>query len=508
MPTVILLDVSLSMSRRVAGTDGRKTDLQLRHLAVQGIHHFLDEMKERCRLEFTALIAFSSLWEIVVPFTRDIAALKSGCLTVDVYDKTCIENALHGVENLVMDEWGSVVPVNVILVTDGRLGTGKGTLKESISKAPSEEANFPLPFSFPSNLSIVCIADQNVEHNFSDSMSSYRKLIDINRKNGEIYLPESPLNVNNIEQCFHKIILNHYESFEGTLLCGNLKSEITLSPAPNFKNSWMMILESYRQEHCDLNALKMPNELKIIGFLDIADISNPPYISRHIVIPIRQKSETNEEQVHSPLCSEEDGKNPCFCVLLHGSLKIEKMVAAIQLGSDWHGMLYSWSDNRKKSALMLSVFEPGLNISWLGKLSNLGPSAELPINPYQYDPKEDAEETPYPVAPNKRRSYHLQPNVVWVRNAGLQSDIQKVMRYAKKLPEKHSAFFKELNRLRRAGLCYSFHQLLFHVADLLEKEARGASNEVARQLMNAASELRLAPKRGLARNIGPMPETV
>ncbi len=90
---------------------------------------------------------------------------------------------------------------------------------------------------------------------------------------------------------------------------------------------------------------------------------------------------------------------------------------------DWQGMLYSWSDTRKKSALMLSVFEPGLSISWLGEMKNLGPSAELKINPYQYDQKEDAEETPFPVAPNKRRSYHLQPNVVWVKNAGLQVQV-------------------------------------------------------------------------------------
>ena len=83
-------------------------------------------------------------------------------------------------------------------------------------------------------------------------------------------------------------------------------------------------------------------------------------------------------------------------------------------------MLYSWSDNRKKSALMLSVFEPNLFISWLGDVKNLGPSAEVSKNPYQYDQKEDAEETPFPIAPNRRRSYHLQPNVVWVKNAGLQ----------------------------------------------------------------------------------------
>ncbi len=332
MPTVILLDVSLSMSRRITAQDGLKTDIQLRHFAVQGIHHFLDELYGRCRLEFTALVAFSSLWEIVVPFTRDVSALKAGCLSVDVYDKTCIENALRGVEAMVMEEWGSVVPINVILVTDGRLGTGKGSLKESLNKTSNEEGTFVLPFSFPCNLSVICIADSNNEEELSDSSICYKKLIDMKRKNGEIYIPESPLNIKHIEQCFHKIIIGHYEPYEGTLLCGNLKSEITLSPPPNFKNSWMIILKSYRPEQEDSAVMRMPNEFNIIGFLDIADISNPPYVSRHVVTPIPKSSQTNTKQVLSPTCSDEDGKTPCFCVLLHGSLKIEKMVAVVQLG--------------------------------------------------------------------------------------------------------------------------------------------------------------------------------
>lgn len=98
---------------------------------------------------------------------------------------------------------------------------------------------------------------------------------------------------------------------------------------------------------------------------------------------------------------------------------------------NWFGMLHSWSDNRKKSTLMLSVFEPNVTISWLGDFKSLGTSAELTPNPYQYDQKEDAEETPFPVAPTRRRSYHLQPNVVWIKNAGLQvfASIQQQLKF-------------------------------------------------------------------------------
>jgi len=503
MPTVILLDVSLSMSRRIAGADGRKTETQILHIAQNGIHYFLDELADKSKLEFTSLVIFSSLWEIVVPFTRDFAALKAGCFSIDVYDKTRIENALQGVESLVMEEWGGVVPINIILVTDGRVGVGSGSLKDSLKKAKVDEGEFPLPFSFPSNLSIVCLDEPGIDENFAENMNCYRDLIKLNNGNGEIYTPEGPLSNASVEQLFQKIIKTHYQVYTGTLFCGNLSSKITLLPFPNFKNSWLSILCSYRPEKKNITNINMPTELPIAGFLDIADISNPPYISRHVVLPI-PKTTKGADGSKAQQSTEEDAKSPSFCVLLHGSLKIEKMVAVVQLGPSWFGILHSWSDNRKKSTLMLSIFEPHATISWLGNLRGLGPSAEFSPNPYQYDQTEDAEETPFPITPSRRRSYHLQPNVVWIKNAGLQSDVQKVLRYAKKLPEKQSAFYKELNRIRRAALSYSFNQLIFHVADLLDKEASNLSSDAARHLINAASELRLAPKRSLTRNIGPL----
>lgn len=331
MPTVILLDVSLSMSRRTIRADGRKTDSQLMHLAQHGIHHFLDELAERSKLEFTSLVIFSSLWEIVVPFTRDFAAIKAGCLSLDVYDKTRIENALQGVESLVMEEWGGVVPINLILVTDGRIGIGSGSLGESLKNAKIENEDFPLPFSFPCNMSIVCLSDPNADENFAENMSCYRELVKHNNSNGEIYIPESPLTKANVEEVFQKIMESHYETYIGTLSCGKLNSLITLLPYPNFKNSWLSVLSSYRLENKDMSDFKLPTEIQVAGFLDIADISNPPYVSKHVVLPIPKKMKDGEKKKASQ-STEEDSKNPSFCVLLHGSLKIEKMVAVVQLG--------------------------------------------------------------------------------------------------------------------------------------------------------------------------------
>ena len=58
-----------------------------------------------------------------------------------------------------------------------------------------------------------------------------------------------------------------------------------------------------------------------------------------------------------------------------------------------------------------------------------------------------------------------------------------------------------MNKLRRAGLCYGFHDLLSTIADALEKEGTNMPPEVNVQLRHVAEGLRNAPKRDLNKNI-------
>lgn len=44
---------------------------------------------------------------------------------------------------------------------------------------------------------------------------------------------------------------------------------------------------------------------------------------------------TTDELEEEPSASQMAGKSPNFCVLLHGSLKVEGMVALVQLGWDF-----------------------------------------------------------------------------------------------------------------------------------------------------------------------------
>lgn len=70
------------------------------------------------------------------------------------------------------------------------------------------------------------------------------------------------------------------------------------------------------------------------------------------------------------------------------------------------------------------------NIPWLGDFRYFGTADEAVAG----------ENSQFPIKPEKRS--YSQNCVVWIKQAGLQSDIQKLLRHAKKLPEKTQQFYK------------------------------------------------------------------
>ncbi|KAM4618390.1 integrator complex subunit 14 [Polymixia lowei] len=489
MPTVVLMDVSLSMTRPVS-LDGSE-EFQRKNLAVHGLTMLFEHMAANYRLEFTALVAFSSLWEHLVPFTRDYNALQEALSNLEDYDKTCVESALHGVSNIVQQEWGSSCPCQVVLVTDGSLGIGKGSLRHSLHtlKQRGDDKKFPLPFPFPAKMFIMCVANAE-ELQMTDAMDNLEELLRLSGGEGQIFTMEGPLCLKSVQAMFGRLIDQAYSPFHAVLHCGNLSSDVQVFPRPE-----PVVVD----DEVEPMPRTVSTDLEIVGFIEIGDISSPPVISRHLVLPIAVNKEvdevgtgTTDEPEEEASASQMAGKSPNFCVLLHGSLKVEGMVALVQLGPDWYGMLYSQADSKKKSNLMMSLFEPGPEpLPWLGKISHLGPISEAAENPYG----EDDSKSPFPVQPQIKRSY-AQNVTVWIKASGLQTDVQKILRNARKLPEKTQTFYKELNRLRKAALAFGFWELLKGVAELLERECTmlpdSAHPDAAFQLSHAAQQLKLA----------------
>lgn len=123
--------------------------------------------------------------------------------------------------------------------------------------------------------------------------------------------------------------------------------------------------------------------------------------------------------------------------MLHGSLKIENKLALVRVGPNWYGIIHSWADSKTKSNLVLSLFASGDNaVPWIGNIEQLGPISMVPSN--LLNNKKGVPDLPsFPVQPKKfsKRSYS-QPTVTWTRATGLQTDVQKILRSSKKLPEK------------------------------------------------------------------------
>lgn len=62
MPTVLMLDVSLSMSRPVPTSDTTETHTRFT-IATAAINTFLDYLCVHAKLEYVALVSFSSMYE-------------------------------------------------------------------------------------------------------------------------------------------------------------------------------------------------------------------------------------------------------------------------------------------------------------------------------------------------------------------------------------------------------------------------------------------------------------
>jgi hypothetical protein len=497
MPTVILLDSSLSMSRLATPNPNPNSpielsssgeEMELRHLAAFGITHLLQQIESNCKLEYVALIQFSSICELIAPFTRDMDQIRSK-LSVSCQDKSSLEVGIQGLVGLVQDEWGSGTPITLIIVTDGGVGFGAYSLENLVSGQPTE---LRLPLPFPLSISVACLMDGGGGGATETTKTTYQALFNklgLAPNEGSYHTVDGSLNIKSTEGMFGEIAALHYNQWIGTLELGSeMSCKIQVCPPPKPYN---------KAEDFSLVKRELSSTLIVKGFLSQADISSPPVYSKHLILPVATNKEGKEGKEKEKEVKEgkdgkekeKDGKEeetkiPNNCVFLHGALKVENMCALVEVGEDWFGFIYSWSDTKKKSSLMLSLLEPGAAaIPWLGSINRLGPANDL----------NETLNSPFPVKSDRKPSYSSCP-VVWIKQSGIQSDIQKVLRHARKLPEKTQHFYKELNRLKRAAVCLGFYELLEGVAQICERECGllppNVSPDCAIQLTYVAQVLR------------------
>lgn len=361
MPTVILLDVSLSMCRttakRAAGKDTNNSEdqVEIRQLANVGIGTILDYLAQNAQIEYTSLIVFSSLWEIRHQFTRHHEDIKNGIYDLELYDKSNIVNAVRGALSLKLNEWSQNGPINIILITDGQLyhsdmcnqlaKDNNGDDDDQDNDSPNDDfQDIPLAelegqFDFPCKMQVICLASPR-DPSLKDSLPFYKRLVSVvdtsttecpvlngtnikNFRQSAIWLPESntlDITVESVEGLFTQIAELHYKPYHTILSCGHLSSMVMLSPKPtecllgplknefdDLKNEESLkegAKETFVSAINKVRLFKLNEQIDICGFMPLADVASPAVTSRHLILPI-PKEKFNETSKAEKILSQD-----------------------------------------------------------------------------------------------------------------------------------------------------------------------------------------------------------
>jgi Mg-chelatase subunit ChlD len=111
-------------------------------------------------------VVFSTLYEVVVPFTRDYEQIRLALSKIEHYDKTNLENVLMAIHNIFLSNWGNQNFCQTMLITDGTIGIGPTSLKNIVLNLSAQKQqgntlaeNSWLTFPYPCKLSIVCLGN-------------------------------------------------------------------------------------------------------------------------------------------------------------------------------------------------------------------------------------------------------------------------------------------------------------------------------------------------------------
>jgi hypothetical protein len=439
-------------------------------LALNGLNKFCDYISKNLPHEFLALLAYSSKCEVVVPFTKNHEDIKQALIGEEVFDKSDLQNALETVVEVVANEWGAFVPCQVVIVTDGLPGL------QLLHTQP-----LPASFHFPMQAHVVVMATKEELKVLSatDPLSHLCTVLGVNEE--YILFPSNSQSVDSTNATFMELAEKYFLPYCGTLKCGHLESKVSLVPSPYSHKSNVGICTSRNGgKFAPLKGLdhSLPSVLEVCGFVETSNIYAPPTLSRHLVldVPVGETPHTEVANGNTDSDLKDQSQIPSFRVLLHGSLKVQSMVAVVRLRHDWFGLLYSGSEgkNTKKANLIISILHPGADIPWLGSFDHLGLDT----------PTGDTES--FPIAPPRNLSFQNTANLSWISDSVLQNDLSKLVRYSRKLPDKETSYLKEYNKLRVTALTYCSPELLNTMVELLEAEKEAMSQPRGSALLDKA----------------------
>jgi hypothetical protein len=136
MPTVFLLDNSLSMCKYENESDKNSTEklTTKRELSHSVIKRIVQHISKTDIYEYFALVAYSSTSQVVCEFTRDQAKFCESLDGVKIGDVGYLDVGLNAVSDLVIEEWACFTNIQVLLITDNVDNLRSNSVKTLYSK--------------------------------------------------------------------------------------------------------------------------------------------------------------------------------------------------------------------------------------------------------------------------------------------------------------------------------------------------------------------------------------
>lgn len=186
MPTVIVLDLSLSMQRPIPGRS-EENSITYHQLALKGITQLLDYLSALGKMEHVAFVTYSSNCEVKVDFTKDYDNIKQAVKKLEPIDKVFVLSMMNHVGNMCSNTWGPQCYCQVVVFTDCGVGFGRTSLVSFIQRNTGKDledeyqwihAQKTLKWNF------MCLGVQN-DYNFADSINVYQEFINCTGLNGK-----------------------------------------------------------------------------------------------------------------------------------------------------------------------------------------------------------------------------------------------------------------------------------------------------------------------------------
>lgn len=489
MPVVLLLDCSLSMGR--APTPG--AEVSYLWLAVHAARRFLEHLRSRQPLEsvLTLLVGYSgaNACQVLRPaaaggapaapppdeasssadWTRDHAALSAelqclldggGASSADALrGRADLQLALETAHRAVLHEWGALQTCDLLFFTDegGAESVPHQWHAAARSWQPRAPKELPLPLAYPGTFVLLALAAENlVCAYYRDAVAragSTRGVL--------LALPAAPSSCQPVDQLVKTQLCEAlFAPHLSTLRLGALTCRVQVFPAPR---------EFVRVRDLETVRYQVAREIAVVGFLAVAHVYSPATVSRHVLSPVPSACVDAADQ--------EERTTPNLSVLLHGALRLEPMVAVVTLGRDWWGLLHSSAAGAgggggsgvaaRRCLLALSILEPGSrSVPWLGGLQFLAPYSDF----------DSVDTAPFPLKLRDEERSFSAAQPCWTRASALTADVNKLVRFARKLPDKAPVFYKDYNRVRRYALAFGMQAVLEKLRVLLEREYRATSS--------------------------------